>query len=227
MSRLTPLPRPGWIAALSFIGLMVIAGIVTVAKSMHVVDDTLARRAIGVILGVMLVVVGNFLPKMRPLNWPGVDPAETSAAERMAGWMLVLAGVAYSGWFLFAPLKLARPAASFVGIAALVMIAVNWVWWARRARRRDPGVSAEAATPSRQAVEKRTLMIWLLFAFLYVFATACVVYLINDRHRTLAIASWMHVGFWAIFAVLTVVLSFGPGSRGSADGPRDMPGSGS
>ena len=59
----------------------------------------------GLIIGAVIIVMGNFLPKTRPLNAPGVNPpGPAAAAERFAGWTLFVVGIAYIALFALAPL---------------------------------------------------------------------------------------------------------------------------
>jgi len=132
---------------LGFLALTALALAFGLGARYGAVDATLAQRAIGTVTGAMFVVAGNFLPKMRPLNTPGGDPARTSAAERTAGWILVVAGVANIALFLLARLPMAREISSLIGIAAITVIAANWLWVAGGvllARRRTDG-----ETPSK------------------------------------------------------------------------------
>ena len=99
---------------------------VAAAKGMGFLEAGAARRAIGLLIGVMALVIRNFLPKLRPLNSPHANPAKGMAAERSAGWILVLAGTAYIALFLFAQLDQAGRLSSVIGISALVAIAANW-----------------------------------------------------------------------------------------------------
>jgi hypothetical protein len=145
------------------------------------------------------VVAGNFLPKMRPLNTRGADPARTSAAERVAGWILVLAGVANAGLFLFARLDQARLISSIVGIGAIAVIAVNWAWLARSLLFGARTADAEAS--QRAPTERRRVMAWLLFAIFYLAVTACVKTFVNDPATTGKVGTWMLLTFCCIYAL--------------------------
>jgi hypothetical protein len=188
-------------AAFAFLGLVGIVTAVAAAKGMGLLEATAARRAIGLLIGVMALVIGNFLPKLRPLNSPETNPAKGMAAERFAGWILVLAGVAYIALFLFAPLAQAGRVSSVIGISALMAIAANWIWLGRAAlwrSRRFAGLTEEA--------EDRKLIIWLLFAFAYVFVTASSMFLFHNRPWVHELGSWIVLGFGMTYAVLYGVL---------------------
>lgn len=199
--------RPIKAVVFGFLGFAAAAAALAIAQKLGVIDAAVVKRAMGLIIGVMVVVIGNFLPKIRPLNAPGVNPEKaTAVAERFAGWMLVLAGVAYVALFAFAPLEQARSVSSVLGIGAMVLIAANWAWLVRGALFSRRGASDETEDERKYAARKRRLMVPLLFAFFYAFATACAVFLLHDRRQIEEVTWWMFLGFWMIYAALMVVL---------------------
>lgn len=207
MNTQTLFTRPVKAAVFSFLGLTAAMLAIAMAQKMGVIEAADVKRALGLILGVMVVVTGNFLPKTRPLNAPGVNPAAAAAvAERMAGWVLALVGIAYIVLFAFAPLDQARTISSILGIAAMVLIAANWAWLVRGALFGGRETSDETAGERKYAAEKRRLIVPLLFAFFYALATACAVFLLHDRHQIDEVSWWMFLGFWMIYAFLMVVL---------------------
>lgn len=204
MSMQIACSRPTARALFAFISLVGIVTGVAAAKGMGFLEATAARRAIGVLIGVMALVIGNFLPKLRPLNSPD-DPAKGMAAERFAGWILVLAGIAYFALFLFAALDQAGRFSSLIGICALLAIAANWAWLRRAVLWRSRQIARKTAGSTERA-EERKLVIWLLFAFAYVFATACSVFLFHNRPWVHDFGSWIVLGFGMMYAVLYGVL---------------------
>ena len=68
-------------------------------------DEEAARRLVGVLLGLVVVVYANAIPKslvaLARLRCP---PAQEQAARRFAGWSLVLGGLGYVAASLAAPL---------------------------------------------------------------------------------------------------------------------------
>lgn len=200
--------RPVKAAVFGFLGLIAAAMAVALAERTGVIEPAAAKRTMGLVIGVMVVVVGNLLPKMRPLNTSGGNPARATAAERFAGWTLVLAGIAYIALFALAPLDLARPASSIIGIAAMVVIAANWAWLVRDVLSRPHPSGQDTAALTQQAAEKRRLIAFLLFAFFYVLAAACAKFLLNDQRWVNELGSWMMVGFCILYAALIAVLDF-------------------
>lgn len=177
-------------ATAGFLGLMVAVMALTAAMKAGLIDITVMRRTTGLILGAAAILVGNVLPKVRPLALLTGDAKRSSAAERFAGWMLVLAGAVYIGAFLFAPVPDARRISSIAGVAALVLIAVSWTSLAFFGN--EPPVSPAAAEPRR-------VMLWLVFAFFYVFATACFGALFG-------LAWWGVVVFWLAYGALSALI---------------------
>jgi hypothetical protein len=190
----TPLVGPVKVAVFGFLGLMLAAMAVAVANRTGVVEPATAKRGFGFIIGGLAIVVGNFLPKLRLFAG---DPIRTATAERVAGWILVLTGVADLAMFSFAPLDQAKLAAALLGISAMVAIGASWA--GLLFLRRQEGLASE----------KRKIMTFLLIAFFYVFANACAVFLTDD-HRVRGLISWANVGFGLVFSVIFALLNRKP-----------------
>ncbi len=203
------LDRPAKRAVYAFMGLMVVAVALAIATKTGVIDSVFEARLQGVLIGVMVIVMGNLLPKLRPLNAHGGEPAAVTAAERLAGWLLVLAGIAQTAFFLFAPLEQARPISSLIGIGAIVIVAVSWTRLAILAlKRRDTRSSGHV--PAKRAAEQRQVVAWLMFAFFYVFATACLTFLFKDQRWFHTFMSWMLIGAVFLYALLYTILGHAP-----------------
>lgn len=195
------LDRPVKRAVYGFLGLMAIAIALAIAAKTGIIDSPVEKRALGVLIGVMVIVMGNLLPKLRPLNVHGGDPATATAAERSAGWLLVLAGIAYTALFVFAPLDRARPISSLIGIGVIVTIAVSWIRLAILALAR-PDSSASSNAPDKRATEQRKVVGWLVFTFFYLFATACITFLFKDQSWFHKFASWMLIAAVFLYSLL-------------------------
>jgi len=103
-------------AMIAFAVLMAMAAFSDVARHLGWIDGAMEKRAIGLVIGSMAIVIGNYLPKMRLFQSP----------NRILGWLLVIAGSAYVALFVVAPLALARQAAAMIGVGVIVMIAILW-----------------------------------------------------------------------------------------------------
>jgi hypothetical protein len=197
--------RPICSAVAGFLGVTLIAMSFGLADKMGVIDSVIAKRAIGVSIGLMLAVIGNFVPKLRPLNSSRVQ-ANSTAIERLSGWTLVLVGCGWIALFVFAPLNQARYAAALIGIGAVAAIAVIWTWSALRTifdiRRESEGTAISFAIPAGP----RRLISYLLFAFFFVVITACVKFLIAEKHLADQLTSWMLFVFGMLYAGLFAIL---------------------
>jgi hypothetical protein len=193
---------------LGFLALAAVATALGLGTRFGVVDATLARRGIGTVIGAMFVLTGNFLPKMRPLNPPVADPTSTTAAERVAGWILVLVGIADAALFLFARLDLARSISSIIGIGAIAVIAANWAWLARGLLFGGPRTPDGATTPQRAPTQRRRVMIWLLFAIFYLALTACVKMFVSDPASSDKVGTWMLLTFGVLYSLTWYKINF-------------------
>ena len=191
----------------AFMGFTAVAATFAAAEKMGLLEAVVVKRALGFLLGMLVVVIGNFLPKIRPLNAPGANPTKAAAvAERFAGWILVAVGMAFVLLFAIAPLEKARTISSILGIAAMVLIAANWAWLLPGAIFGSRDTSEDAETERARAAKKRKLIISLLFSFFYALATACTVFLLHDRRRIDEVGWWLFLGFWLIYTALTTAL---------------------
>jgi hypothetical protein len=179
------------IAMSAFAGLAGVAALVAIAHRTGLMADGSTKRALGIVVGLLAIVTGNFLPKFRLLSVPGNDPARASSAEWFAGWTLVMAGIGYVAFFVLLPLEYARVAAAILGSASIITIGFNWAGLLRRALAPGEG----------QLGRQRKTMIYLMFAFVFIFTEACVVFF-STAPWVRELASWMSIGFSMIFAVL-------------------------
>lgn len=87
------------------------------------------KRAIGVVMGLVLVLYANAVPKtLEPLTAGRCEPSTRQALQRFSGWILVLAGAAYSVAWAVLPLAYARPTAVLAVVAGLLVVVGRFVW---------------------------------------------------------------------------------------------------
>jgi hypothetical protein len=88
-----------------------------------------AQRLVGVLLGAVVVVFANAVPKtLTALSKLHCDPASEQAMRRFVGWSLTLGGVGYLLSWLLAPLESANLTGGvLLGTAFLVAVA-RMVW---------------------------------------------------------------------------------------------------
>ncbi|HVP38631.1 MAG TPA: hypothetical protein VMS93_05540 [Candidatus Saccharimonadales bacterium] len=208
MTRRQILPRPVRPAVAGFLLLTALAVACGFARRAGLLDAATGRRALGVLVGLMAMVTGNFLPKMRPLGAMGGDTGAVAAAERAAGWILVLLGVAYAALFALAPLDLAESLSPFVALGGIGLIAVDWIRVALRPRSRAREGAGTAPTAGQSGAERRTLAAWLLFALAYVVVAASLKVLSEGRPWARELASWSVIGFTIAYSLLYAVFDF-------------------
>ena len=81
----------------------------------------LGKRALGLIVGAMVIAYANVVPKT-----PG--SARLQATLRFSGWVLVLAGMAYSAIWLLAPITYASTLATWVLFSGLMLVLMRISW---------------------------------------------------------------------------------------------------
>jgi hypothetical protein len=191
-----------------FLGVTLLAMAIGLADKMGVIDSAVAKRAIGFAIGLMLVVVGNSLPKLRPFHSSRAK-VNSTASERLSGWALVVAGSAWIALFAFAPPNLARQLAAVIGITTVTLIAVNWTWVARRTFFGVRTENERTAIPVAISAGPRRMIGYLLFAFFFVIITACVKFLIVEKPLADQVALWMLFFFYVLYAGLFAILEYG------------------
>jgi hypothetical protein len=207
MNKQAPSIRPICSAVVGFLGVTLLAMASGLADKMGVIDTVIAKRAVGFSIGLMLVVIGNSLPKLRPLR-SSATKSSSAASERLSGWALVLAGSAWIALFAFAPLNQASYVAALIGIGAVTLIAVNWTCLARRTLvgvRRENERTAIAVSAS---AGPRKIITYLLFAFFFVVITACVKFLIVEKQFADQMTSRMLIVFCLVYAVLFAAVEY-------------------
>ena len=81
-------------------------------------------RAAQALLGLMLAVYGNAMPKALPKGATG----GTQTVLRVGGWAFTLAGLAYAGLSLFAPATISTQASVAAVVVAMVISLAAVVW---------------------------------------------------------------------------------------------------
>jgi hypothetical protein len=116
--------------------LLMLAMCLPLAENMWGLSDAAQDRMTGVAMGLVLVVMGNYLPKrLQPLSQEQCDPAKVQASHRFAGWSLVLGGLLYVFAWLILPLSYAGYAAVAAGAGSVIIVLLR----SKRPRRvREP-----------------------------------------------------------------------------------------
>lgn len=129
------------------------------------------KRGLYFVVGAQSMVVGNYLPKLRPLVG---DRLRAAAAERAVGWMLVLTGISEMTLYAFAPLGAAVLLSCVLGFSAILALAASRVDLV--------SLRGQPAAPCGQ----RRIMAGLLGAFIAIFLNTCASLLADGRSQAFA-----------------------------------------
>lgn len=179
-----------------FLGLFVVVLAMALGKESGLIGHEVAKRGIGVILGLLLIGVGNLLPKFHLFDSPRRDPAQTLASERLAGWVFVVAGAAYAIIWAFVPMPSVIVISSIVGLSSFALVALDWVWGAARSK-----PSATTRPPTGAAFDKRLLLGTLLLTLAYGMAMFLVDNIWGDT-----VSDWAGLVFTSLLALGSVPL---------------------
>lgn len=108
------------------------------ARSRGFMSETLSERLFGVLIGLILVVTGNAIPKKRDRHAePNCPPSRIQRFQRFAGWTFVLGGLGYVISWVVLPLPYAGTVAmGFVAVAVLLVAPrMLWCFWRRQPSR--------------------------------------------------------------------------------------------
>jgi hypothetical protein len=96
----------------------------TLAKELGIFDKDLVERIIGINIGLMLVVMGNYMPKKSTGSCStDTDKCRKSRVmQRFVGWTLVISGMLYALVWLFVDLNKASLAVLFTFPAAIFIV---------------------------------------------------------------------------------------------------------
>jgi hypothetical protein len=99
------------------------------AQGIDFIGPETARRAMQVMVGLILAAYSNLMPK-DPGKWRAsvVAVARAQSALRVGGWSMTLAGLAYAGLWAFAPLGFANVASTVV-VASAMLITMSYGGW--------------------------------------------------------------------------------------------------
>ncbi len=102
----------------------------------HLIGPEVATRGVQVVIGVWLAAYANFMPKTLPSAHPSIRLAALrQSILRFSGWLFTLSGIAYAGFWAFAPEPIARVGA-IVAVACALVGTVAYTTWACATRGR-------------------------------------------------------------------------------------------
>jgi hypothetical protein len=180
-----------------FLGSTVVLMLIATGLSSGLLSEEFGRRGMYVVLGVLMVLIGNALPKLRPFaRWR----AEARRAEFFVGGTIMIAGVTWILDFALVPSGWASWIAAGASTVALLIITgslarVLYRVLSHRGRASDSTVKLD---------RRARLTFWLLATFVYLLIVATAKLVGPTFHFDPSpAASW---GFGIVYAALFVVL---------------------
>jgi small-conductance mechanosensitive channel len=183
-------------AAIMFAALMGFA----LAGQFELIDRSLAKRVVGSMFGLILMVTGNYLPKVvLPVSARRRNPARAMAAERAAGWIFVLAGLVTIAIWILLPIESVMLTAGLVGLGAFILVGANWVWLLMSGA--DETVEIPDYEPANDPAtsQKRLGLLMILHALLWGFAIFLADSIWGD-----AVSRWMTIPFIIANSLLAI-----------------------
>jgi hypothetical protein len=110
---------PGRLTYRVYAFLFALVGVIVIAALAGFIDKLMARRAMGIVFGLIMVTSGNFLPKL--VNPQLSGQSQSSPSHRLIGWVLVLSGAALVIALLVLPDTLVAIWTSIIGLGGLVL----------------------------------------------------------------------------------------------------------
>jgi len=109
--------------------LIIVASLSAAAAGANgIVSPGIEKRVFGIIMSVLLIVTGNYLPNiLRPLDAHNCDPAKTKAAERFAGWCFVVAGILGLFAWVLLDTDYAKLTFAILGLGAFGLVVLRWL----------------------------------------------------------------------------------------------------
>lgn len=105
---------------------------IAIGRETGLIEGDFGKRLAAAMMGLLVAICGNVLPKVaRRIEMTRETAAAYASADRLAGFALVVAGIAYSGIWLFAPLERAVFGASLVGLGGFFLALGLWLLKAR------------------------------------------------------------------------------------------------
>jgi hypothetical protein len=126
-------------SALVLAGSMLVGtALLTLANKLGWIDSETTTRGVMVLIGLMLVVTGNTMPKKQ--EGPPTQTVEEIVVRqsilRVGGWAMMLGGLIWIGLWAMAPRELAQ-VGSIAAVGTAVVVMVGYSVWRYRAHRRS------------------------------------------------------------------------------------------
>ena len=111
-------------------GILSLSLVAALAKESYLIDGDVAKRFVGVMLGVLLMFMGNVMPKkLAPLDSAPSHAAKTQATQRFVGWLFVIAGLLYAAVWMVVDLEQTAMATLLTfPVACLVIVVARMLY---------------------------------------------------------------------------------------------------
>jgi hypothetical protein len=166
----------------------------------HLLAPDPVQRGIGLLIGVLMMTAGNYLPKSRTLQALKCSTVSARDAERFAGWVLVLGGAVQAFAFLSTPLAQAKFISAYAGAGVVLAIACGWFALLWRSRKSLPAAQADAWGETAPRGERE--MLFLVLAVLYMLVVAFARHQWPAAFRNSVMATWIALSSGVIFAAV-------------------------
>ena len=194
-------PSPGRASSVALVTLLLAFAGVVIAKETGQIDGVMAKRGVGALLGLIMVVTGNILPKM---IFPLTRTARIGTAERVCGWILVLTGLALVAAFALLPDEGVALQGALIGLAGFAGVGLTLAasGWSVQGGGMSSLAEVDGASPLAQRSDKvRVSAIFILHAIAWAFAMFVADAIWDDQA-----AIWMVVAFTIANSLLALVL---------------------
>tara|TARA_R110002051_G_scaffold71405_1_gene128811 strand:+ start:490 stop:1116 length:627 start_codon:yes stop_codon:yes gene_type:complete len=170
-----------------------------IAKETGYIDNVSAKRAVGMIFGLMMIVTGNFLPKL--IHASSQSPALLKS-RRLTGWLFVLTGAILIIALSLLPATHVPLWTALIGLGGFLAVGLNAAL-ANLSAARHPGLGAKTGQVHSPAVPRGTntwlSAMYILHAIGWVFAMFLADIIWGDKSMV-----WMLVGFTIANSVLAL-----------------------
>ena len=110
------------------------------------IDGEFSKRAMQALIGLLLVVTGNVLPKkLEPLSEARCDPSKEQTMKRFAGKTFVVAGLGYTFAWLFVPIQYASTVSIVIVGTSVLLVGTLFIGSLYKCKR----MSTSANSPSK------------------------------------------------------------------------------
>ncbi|MBL8300784.1 MAG: hypothetical protein JNN30_20785 [Rhodanobacteraceae bacterium] len=163
---------------------------VTQAAQFGAIPATLAPRGVGCLMGLVLLLVGVALLRLRPLLQADGSRSKAALSNRFDATLLIPAGLGYIVLFALGPLELAQWVTPVLALATVLATTLCWTWLLRASLL--PAPREGDAAPRKPPV--------LLYAlYLYALGNLALLLWHGETGWAQRAAAWMSVVFWMLY----------------------------